>query len=224
MSDFIVQLERSISYQFSDRAIAELALTHRSADKQNNERLEFLGDAILGFTIADELFRRHPDAAEGDLSRLRARLVNQQTLADIAGSLNLGELLVLGPGELKSGGRQRISILADSVEAVIGAVYVDGGLDVCRRLVIMLYHDLLTEHGSDEVRKDPKTRLQEVLQAQGLSVPSYEVVSIQGEAHQQTFVVSCHTGMLKEYTRGQGSNRRIAEQQAAQKALQLLGL
>lgn len=224
MSDFIAQLERSIAYQFSDRALAELALTHRSATRQNNERLEFLGDAILGFTIADELFRRHPDAPEGDLSRLRSRLVNQQTLADIAGKLNLGGILVLGPGELKSGGRQRVSILADCVEAVIGAVYLDGGLDLCRKLVIMLYSDLLAAHEHQEIRKDPKTRLQEMLQARGHSVPSYEVVSIDGEAHQQIFVVSCQTAMLKQSTQGQGSNRRLAEQQAAQKALQLLGL
>lgn len=224
MPDLIAQLERSIAYQFSDKALADLAMTHRSADKHNNERLEFLGDAILGFTIADELFRLHPDAPEGDLSRLRSRLVNQQTLVDIAGKLNLGELLVLGPGELKSGGRQRISILADAVEAVIGAVYLDGGLDVCRKLVIMLYQDLLTVHGGDEIRKDPKTRLQEVLQAKGLSVPAYEVVSIDGEAHQQTFVVSCQIAMLKKLTQGRGSNRRFAEQQAANKALQLLGL
>ncbi|MGB4249054.1 MAG: ribonuclease III [Pseudohongiellaceae bacterium] len=224
MSNRVRQLEQGIAYRFSDQSLAELALTHRSADKHNNERLEFLGDAILGFTIADELLHRNPQAPEGELSRLRSRLVNQQTLADLAAGLQLGELLVLGPGELKSGGRQRVSIVADAVEAVLGAIYLDGGLEACRAVILTLYGELL-EHGALGVTgKDSKTRLQELLQAKALPLPVYKVISIDGEAHEQIFVVSCTISMLPEYTVGKGSNRRIAEQQAAENALQALGL
>lgn len=224
MSNRVRQLEQGIAYRFSDQSLAELALTHRSADKHNNERLEFLGDAILGFTIADELLHRNPQAPEGELSRLRSRLVNQQTLADLAAGLQLGELLVLGPGELKSGGRQRVSIVADAVEAVLGAIYLDGGLEACRAVILTLYGELL-EHGTLGVTgKDSKTRLQELLQAKALPLPVYKVISIDGEAHEQIFVVSCTISMLPEYTVGKGSNRRIAEQQAAENALQALGL
>lgn len=224
MSASIRQLEKGIAYRFSDQSLAELALTHRSANKQNNERLEFLGDAILGFTIADELLRRNPQAPEGELSRLRSRLVNQQTLADLAAQLQLGDLLVLGPGELKSGGRQRVSIVADAVEAVIGAIYLDGGLEACRAVILMLYRELLEDNVPGIAGKDSKTRLQELLQAKGLPLPAYSVKSIDGEAHEQTFVVSCRINMLDEPTIGRGSNRRLAEQQAARKALQALGL
>src|SRR5690606_8944676 len=137
-------LEKALGYSFSDPELAQLALTHRSADRVNNERLEFLGDAILGFVIADELLQRYPQASEGDLSRQRSALVNKQTLADLALTLGLGPLLILGPGELKSGGRQRASILADAVEAVVGAVYVDGGMQQCRPVILRLYGDLLS--------------------------------------------------------------------------------
>lgn len=224
MTAVIRQLEKGIAYSFSDQSLAELALTHRSANKQNNERLEFLGDAILGFTIADELLRRNPQAPEGELSRLRSRLVNQQTLANLAAQLQLGELLVLGPGELKSGGRQRISILADAVEAVVGAIYLDGGLEPCRAVILKLYRDLLDDDSLDVTGKDAKTRLQELLQARGLPLPLYSVSSIDGEAHEQTFVVSCEISLLGKHTIGRGSNRRLAEQQAARNALQALGL
>lgn len=224
MTTPVRQLEKGIAYHFSDQELAELALTHRSANKLNNERLEFLGDAILGFTIADELLRRNALAPEGELSRLRARLVNQQTLADLAAQLHLGELLVLGPGELKSGGRQRISILADAVEAVIGAIYLDGGLEACRGVILMLYRDLFENDTMGITGKDSKTQLQELLQAKGLNLPVYTVMSIDGEAHEQTFVVSCAVSLVAERTIGSGSNRRIAEQQAAKKTLQALGL
>jgi len=165
MTNAIAKLETAFSYQFQSQALAQLALTHRSAEANNNERLEFLGDAILGFTIAAELFRRYPDAPEGELSRLRARLVNQQSLADIANRLQLGELLILGPGELKSGGRQRVSILSDVVEAVFGAIYLDGGLEKCNSVILATYGELLADGGSEEKSKDAKTRLQELLQA-----------------------------------------------------------
>lgn len=217
-------LEKALGYSFSDPALAQLALTHRSAGTINNERLEFLGDAILGFVVADELLRRYPQASEGDLSRQRSALVNRQTLARLAGHLGLGHLLILGPGELKSGGRQRASILADAVEAVIGAVYIDGGMDTCRQVVLGLYGDLLSSQPADHSAKDAKTQLQEVLQARGEQLPFYQVVSIDGEEHQQTFVVTCQISLLPAPTKGKGSNRRVAEQDAATRALRLLGL
>jgi len=218
------QLEKNFSYRFADRTLAELALTHRSAARVNNERLEFLGDAILGFLIADELLRRFPESSEGALSRKRSLLVNQQTLAEIAVRLELGEILVLGPGELKSGGKTRESILADAVEAVIGAIYLDGGLEVCRKVVLSLYYDLLDNDSSSVTAKDSKTRLQELLQARCLPLPVYKVLSIDGEEHQQNFLVSCQISLLSECTLGQGVNRRVAEQQAASQALEALGL
>jgi len=217
-------LEKALSYTFSDPALARLALTHRSADRINNERLEFLGDAILGFVVADELLQRNPQASEGDLSRQRSALVNRQTLADLATGLGLGALLILGPGELKSGGRQRQSILADAVEAVVGAVYIDGGMDACRGVVLALYAHLLSSQPATQMAKDPKTQLQEVLQARGEELPLYQVVSIDGEEHQQTFVVTCGVSLLAAPTSGKGSSRRVAEQNAASKALRLLGL
>jgi ribonuclease-3 len=224
MTVSVRQLEKNFSYRFANRALAELALTHRSAARVNNERLEFLGDAILGFLIADELLRRFPESPEGALSRKRSLLVNQQTLADIAVRLELGEILVLGPGELKSGGKERESILADAVEAVIGAIYLDGGLEVCRKVVLSLYYDLLDNDSSSVTAKDSKTRLQELLQAKCLPLPVYKVLSIDGEEHQQSFLVSCQISLLSESTLGEGVNRRIAEQQAAGRALEALGL
>jgi ribonuclease III len=224
MSDNIRRLEQKIAYTFQNRDFARLAITHRSADKAHNELLEFLGDSILGFTVAELLFHRFPNAPEGDLSRMRSAMVNRQTLAQIARSLGLGELLLLGPGELKSGGRERVSILADAVEAVIGAIYLDSGLDACRATVT----DLLLPHMPDpqpgRVHKDSKTRLQEHLQGLGQSVPVYKVLSISGDAHQQRFTVSCIHALLQEATQGTGSNRRIAEQQAALESLRQLGL
>ena len=224
MTVSVRQLEKNFSYRFANRALAELALTHRSAARVNNERLEFLGDAILGFLIADELLRRFPESPEGALSRKRSLLVNQQTLADIAVRLELGEILVLGPGELKSGGKERESILADAVEAVIGAIYLDGGLEVCRKVVLSLYYDLLDNDSSSVTAKDSKTRLQELLQAKCLPLPVYKVLSIDGEEHQQSFLVSCQISLLSECTLGEGVNRRVAEQQAAGRALEALGL
>lgn len=224
MNNPVTLLESAFSYKFKDKSLALLALTHRSADPVNNERLEFLGDAILGFTIAAQLYNLYPDAPEGELSRMRASLVNQQSLADIATRLQLGELLILGPGELKSGGRQRESILSDAVEAVFGAVYLDGDLEACRKVVLSVYGDMTVHTGEQDKRKDSKTRLQELLQAKSLALPLYEIISIDGEAHQQTFVVTCQIALLKKATKGVGSNRKIAEQQAAERALQALGL
>jgi len=215
-------LEKGVAYQFKDAALAEQALTHRSANRLNNERLEFLGDSVLGFLIAEELSLRFPLAPEGELSRMRAGLVNQQSLADIATRLGIGELLILGPGELKSGGRQRASILADALEAVLGAIYSDGGLDACRACVLRLFDGQLLKHISSELHKDAKTQLQETLQARALPVPRYEVVTVEGTDHEQIFVVSCHVTLLPDATTGKGRNRRLAEQDAAGQALRAI--
>ncbi len=224
MSVSVQKLERAFSYSFTDQSLAQLALTHSSAGANSNERLEFLGDAILGFVIAAQLYERYPEAPEGELSRMRASLVNQQSLADIAASVQLGELLILGPGELKSGGRSRTSILSDAVEAVLGAIYLDGGLEAARQTILQIYGTMLQSTGQEERRKDAKTRLQEFLQSKSLALPVYEVLSIEGEDHCQTFVVRCQIDLLKQATQGSGSNRKLAEQQAAQKALLALGL
>lgn len=213
---------RKLGYQFSNIELLECALTHRSAGSHNNERLEFLGDAVLNFLIADELYRRFPGASEGDLSRARANLVNGSALAVLASAYHIGDYLRLGPGELKSGGFRRESILAGTLEAVIGAVYLDKGFDACRRLVQMLYQERLATISPETHPKDPKTRLQEYLQAQKRSLPSYTVMTIEGNAHLQTFKVECAVEGVTP-CHGEGASRRVAEQNAAQQALQLLG-
>lgn len=222
MSDRRRQLEARIGHVFNDPSLAELALTHRSAQRLHNERLEFLGDAVLGFTVAERLFQRFPEATEGELSRLRSRLVNKQMLADLARELGLGELLSLGAGELKSGGRNRASILADALEAVFGAIYLDAGLEECRSRILHLLSPHIPESSAMNTTKDPKTLLQELLQARSCEVPVYEVVELRGEAHDQTFVVECSVAPLPHKTRGHGKNRRLAEQEAAIEALRLL--
>jgi len=222
MNASVIELEHRINYKFQNKSLAELALTHRSANSIHNERLEFLGDSILGFTVAEALFSNFPEASEGDLSRMRSVLVNKETLALIARDLNLGSLLVLGPGELKSGGRDRASTLADAVEAIIGAIYLDTGINACRNKILELLSSYMPDASPGVIYKDSKTRLQELLQAQGYDVPVYEVISICGEAHQQIFSVTCRVSLLSEPTFGKGSSRRVAEQQAAQAALRLL--
>ncbi|MCB1664435.1 MAG: ribonuclease III [Pseudomonadales bacterium] len=222
MSVPVSQLEKALSYPFADPSLALRALTHSSAGSDNNERLEFLGDAVLGFVVAAELFRRHPEAPEGELSRMRAALVNQQSLADIATRLQLGDLLTLGPGERKAGGRSRASILSDALEAVFGAICLDGGLEAARKVILAAYGEALASGARVERAKDPKTRLQELLQAKGKSLPVYEVLNIEGEDHQQTFHVSCQVPLLRHCTEGRGRNRKLAEQEAAEKALKAL--
>jgi len=211
-----------IGHRFSDEVLLGRALTHRSVGGDNNERLEFLGDAVLSLVISEELYRRFPKAAEGQLSRLRASLVKGDTLASLARSLSLGELIELGSGELKSGGHRRASILADALEAVIGALYLDGGLPAARGWVLDLFDERLAQCDPDAVLKDPKTRLQEWLQAQGRPLPAYHVERIEGEAHAQTFVVQCEVTGLRQPTRGVAGSRRKAEQEAARQALELL--
>ena len=216
------RLQQRIGYRFHDGGLLERALTHRSLGARNNERLEFLGDAILGFEVADHLFRTVDDANEGQLSRMRAHLVKRETLAEIARELELGMILRLGPGELRSGGHARDSILADAVEAIIAAVYLDGGMDEARALVRRLLGGRLTQPTPETRRKDPKTRLHEHLQAVARALPQYQVVDIKGDQHDQTFRVRCSTGLADD-TVGEGPSRRKAEQAAARKMLECIG-
>ena len=217
----MIRLQRRIAYEFTTPDLLERALTHRSLGARNNERLEFLGDAILGFEVADYLYKFVGAASEGQLSRMRAHLVKRETLADVARELELGDVLKLGPGELRSGGQTRDSILADAVEAIIAAVYLDGGIDEARSLVRRLLGDRLATPKSEIQRKDAKTRLQEYLQSIDKPLPQYEVVEISGDQHDQTFKVVCSTG-LSEDSEGTGGSRRKAEQSAARAMLERL--
>ena len=223
MTDTLTTLQQALDYQFSDPAPAMLALTHRSASRNNNERLEFLGDALLDFVVGEMLFQRYPEASEGDLSRQRAAIVNKSALAKVGRGLQLGDMVRLGSGEAKSGGKQRDSILADTVEALVAAVYLDGGIDACRAAVEHLLGVLVANPRLAEPAKDYKTRLQELMQARGLPLPQYLVVDIGGEAHDQTFFVECTVVELDDSARGSGPSKRIAEQEAARLILTALG-
>ncbi len=218
----VSELARRIGHSFSDESLFELALTHRSCGKKNNERLEFLGDSILNFVIADDLFQRFPQAKEGDLSRLRARLVKGVTLSEVARELGLGDYLRLGSGELKSGGYRRDSILADAVEAIIGAIYLDTDMETARAFVLKWYQQRLENIDLNESLKDSKTRLQEFLQSRRLALPTYELINVEGEAHAQTFYIDCRVEGLANVAKGVGSSRRQAEQEAAKNALTAL--
>ncbi|MEO7072054.1 MAG: ribonuclease III [Rhodanobacter sp.] len=207
-----------LTYRFADPALAELALTHRSAGRPNNERLEFLGDALLGAIVAEMLFAAHPKASEGELSRLRAQLVCGTALAVLGRELELGDKLKLGPGELKSGGYRRDSILADAVEAMIAAVYLDGGFAACRDVVHGLFATRIA--ALQRSSKDAKTRLQEYLQADGWPLPVYELTASHGEDHDKTFDVRCSIGEpLAISVEASASSRRAAEQDAAEALL-----
>lgn len=216
------QLCRELGYQFGDESFLKRALTHRSAANLNNERLEFLGDAILGFIVADELYRAFPDAKEGQLSRLRARLVKKETLAAIARRLDLGMYLQLGAGELRTGGHSRDSILADSLEALFAAIYLDSGYQSARKIVLNLFRKRIEELSPETQGKDPKTRLQEYLQARKKSLPSYNIIEVIGEQHEQSFFVECRVDEMNLQSRGSGSSRRKAEQIAASNLLEQL--
>jgi ribonuclease-3 len=215
-------LEQSLHYQFNDKGLLARALTHRSANGRNNERLEFLGDAVLDFVISEALFALRPDATEGDLSRLRASLVKDTSLAGIATDLGLGEHLILGSGERKSGGHRRRSILADALEAIFGAVYLDAGFDAAKALIERVFAARLEELPDAEELRDPKTRLQEWLQARKLSLPVYDLLEVTGKAHAQTFSVTCTVTELSQTSNGVATSRRKAEQQAARDMLRLL--
>ena len=214
------KLQKTLGYEFKNCDLLKQALTHRSAAGEHNERLEFLGDAILGVVIAEVLFRQFPKHNEGELSRMRATLVRGQTLAEIAKKFELGDVITLGPGEMKSGGHRRESILADAVEALIGAVFLDSGIDTAKALLLDWYRVRL-EKISPVALKDPKTRLQEFLQGRSLPLPEYLVEKIVGQAHNQTFTITC-TIEGKELVRGQGTSRRKAEQAAAERIIQSL--
>jgi len=204
-----------LDYEVRDLNLFCAALTHRSAARAHNERLEFLGDAVLNLSIAEHLFRANPEATEGDLSRLRAWLVSSQPLAETAAQIGLGEVLRLGSGELKTGGFRRESILADALEALFGAIYLDGGLGEARRVIGALFAERIARMPDSDELKDSKTRLQENLQARGLPLPAYEVVRTEGEIHAQTFWVRCDVNTLNLTATGQGLSRRRAEQEAA---------
>jgi ribonuclease-3 len=214
---------RQLGYQFGDLTLLENALTHRSASAVNNERLEFLGDSILSFVITTELYERFPDLNEGKLSRLRANLVKGETLAKLARELELGDYLRLGSGELKSGGFRRASILADSFEALLGAIFLDSDIETIKSLILSLFDARLATVSSGSSLKDPKTRLQELLQAEHKELPEYNVEAVAGKAHEQEFRVSCRIDGLEQATSGVASSRRKAEQAAASEALKLLG-
>lgn len=215
----MTRLQRQLAYRFSQPRLLETALTHRSVGKDNNERLEFLGDGVLNFVIAYYLFERFPEASEGELSRLRAHLVRGATLAILAREYHLGDHLRLGPGEQKSGGFRRDSILAGAMEAVIGAVYVDGGFEAARALVSHLYREALAGLSLAQGLKDPKTRLQEFLQSRGWPLPEYRVLHVEGEAHRQVFKVACVLSEPALVIESAGASRRKAEQAAAEQAL-----
>lgn len=212
-------LTKRLTYKFVETNLLTQALTHRSYSAQNNERLEYLGDGALNFIIANQLYKRFPTLDEGDLSRLRAQLVKEATISEIALSLNLGDALKLGEGELKSAGWRRPSILADALEAIIGAVYLDGGFAAAEALVLCLYAEKLNTIDPKVIDKDPKSLLQELLQGKKVAVPEYAVVHTGGEAHAQVFIVECFIQKMDIRTVGEGTSRRIAEQQAAQLAL-----
>ena len=213
------KLARKLGLTFKQPILVKRALTHRSANADNNERLEFLGDSVLGFVIAERLYQKFTEADEGVLSRLRATLVNQTALANIARKLNLGDYLILGSGELKSGGYRRDSILSDAMEALIGALLIDQGMDACRVWILELFSEQIDGLSMRDWKKDPKTRLQESMQARGLDLPAYSLKSVVGQPHDQSFVVECRVSITEETCEGRGSSRKRAEQESAEKML-----
>jgi len=216
------QLAKKLGLQFKQPELFKMALTHRSMGAKNNERLEFLGDSILGFVIAQALFEQFPTAEEGVLSRLRASLVNQTSLAELARQHHIGDYLLLGAGELKSGGFRRDSILSDAMEAIMGAIVLDQGVAACQQFILELFKDKLAALDVGNWNKDPKTRLQEMMQARQKSLPVYELVNQAGAAHQQTFTVKCVVSVHHEATQASGASLKKAEQAAAEKMLQKL--
>jgi len=216
------RLQEALQYQFKNLDLLELALTHRSCGSRNNERLEFLGDSILNHTIAENLFRRFEEASEGELSRMRAKLVKGKTLAAVARELDLGEQLKLGPGEMKSGGHRRDSILADTLEAIVGAILLDSGADAVKQCVLRWFESRLGGISPEAAAKDAKTSLQEYLQGRGLPLPDYQLAAVQGEDHCQEFTIICSLENPLLQCEGIGSSRRKAEQLAAAATLEAL--
>ncbi len=213
---------KKLGLTFNNPDLFTLALTHRSIGAKNNERLEYLGDSILGFVIAKKLYALFPEAGEGVLSRLRANLVNQSTLAELARQYNLGDYLILGSGELKSGGFRRDSILSDAMEAIMGALLVDQSIERCEQYILTIFKDKLAQQDANNWQKDPKTLLQELMQGRQMELPEYTLLSQTGAAHAQTFCVECRTTLLGEATLAEGVSRKKAEQAAAEKMLTLI--
>jgi ribonuclease III len=216
------RLQKAIGYQFADSALLQLALTHCSAGGQNNERLEFLGDSIINHIVAEALYQRFPASREGEMSRMRAFLVKGETLAEMAREMNLGDYMLLGTGERKSGGHRRESILADALEAIAGAMLLDSDVEQCRRTILAWFESRLKKLSSGTVRKDAKTQLQEFLQGRNYPLPEYELLGVEGDDHAQQFRIACRLSKPRLMTEGNGSSRRKAEQSAASSALDKL--
>lgn len=215
-------LEKTLHYRFQNAELFQQALTHRSATNRNNERLEFLGDAVLDFVVSGAVYRTYPEAAEGDLSKLRAVLVKDVTLAELASEMGLGEHLILGSGEQKTGGHRRESILADALEAIFGAVFLDRGFDAAKELIDRVYEQRYRGLPDINDLRDPKTRLQEWLQARKLELPNYELVEVSGKDHKQRFSVTCTVVERSAASSGESTTRRKAEQKAARKMMEIL--
>jgi ribonuclease-3 len=222
MHDSIQALERRLGYRFVQPRLLERALTHRSAGPEHNERLEFLGDAVLTAVVSALLFEHQADAAEGELTRMRAHLVREESLHRLALALDVPSVIRLSEGEARGGGAKRASILADAMEAIVGAVQLDGGFDAARRLIERLFGETVVAAHVDSSGKDPKTELQEWLQGRRLPVPAYRIVATSGQAHAQVFEVECSVATLRVQAHGTGRSRRAAEQEAAQKLLSAL--
>ena len=222
LSDGKRRLVDRLGYHFKDLSLVETALSHRSVGAHNNERLEFLGDSIVNFIIGEALFQQFPQCREGELSQMRAQLVKGVTLAEIAREFEIGDQLNLGPGEMKSGGFRRESILADTVEALIGAIYLDGGMDICRENVLRWYQQRLAAISPKGANKDAKSQLQELLQSRKKALPKYQLINATGSDHDQSFEIECVIGHLKQSFTGIGTSRRAAEQLAAAQALSQL--
>lgn len=218
----LMTLMDKLSYQFNEPSLLTQALSHKSFSSQSYERLEFLGDSLLNFIIGEALYCQFPSLKEGELSQLRAKMVKGKTLTEIAQEYQLGDFLYLGTGELKSGGKHRSSILADVVESIIGAIYMDSGMDACKKFVLEIYRQRLLNIDPSTSSKDAKTRLQEFLQAQKLPLPVYELIDSRGKDHQQVFTVACKIHQVTESFTAEGTSRRKAEQQTAEIALQYL--
>ena len=220
--DRLDRLQKILAYRFADAAWLTHAITHKSHGSHNNERLEFLGDAILGQVIAVDLFHRFPEAKEGQLSRLRAAIVKQKTLAELAREFKLGEYLIMGTGALKNGGFKRDSILSDTIEAIIGAIYLDSNHDTANGVVLSWFTPRLSDLAPNHSLLDAKSKLQEYLQARQLNLPEYQIIRTKGDAHKQTFYVQCSCALLAKPVTAEGTSRRIAEQGAAKLALKIL--
>ncbi|WMY97019.1 MAG: ribonuclease III [Arsenophonus sp.] len=220
----IKELQYKLGYFFKEIKLLKQALTHRSASSNHNERLEFLGDSILSLVIANNLYHRFPKVNEGDMSRMRATLVRGNTLTEIAREFHLGKYLCLGPGEFKSGGSHRESILADTIEALIGSIFLDSNIQKTEKIILKWYNSRLLTINPGDKQKDYKTRLQEYLQGRHLPLPSYLIVQTRGEAHEQEFTIHCQVCKINKPVEGVGSSRRKAEQAAAEQALKILEL